>query len=322
MWGRFSGSTETVLDQDLEAIEDPDHGVDQLLEQLRLWHGSLRIEPAHFRGWSLGARFYPVLYALTRVGEAQDWGTGLALKTGLLGSMNRLEVHHIFPKALLYRNEYHRSQVNAVGNFCFLTKDTNLQIGAKPPSEYFPEIEAQHPGALASQWIPMEKDLWETENYPQFLEARQQLLAHAANALLEELLHEETPPTVAEPLAAVPVPAPKAIPGGIEDTEEQAVLAALNSWVQKYGLPEGQIEHELSHQDTGDPLAILDLAWPHGMQEGLSEPVALLLDEEQATLQIANDYGFRHFTSVESFKRYVENEVLALASEGEAAGGG
>ncbi|MCK7581639.1 MAG: hypothetical protein MZV65_42490 [Chromatiales bacterium] len=55
-------------------------GLDRLLEQLRLWHGGLRAEPGHFTGWSLGARFYPVLYLLTRMGEARDWGTGLPLK--------------------------------------------------------------------------------------------------------------------------------------------------------------------------------------------------------------------------------------------------
>ena len=37
---------------------------------------SLRVEPGHFTGWSLGARFYPVLYLLTRMGESRDWGTG------------------------------------------------------------------------------------------------------------------------------------------------------------------------------------------------------------------------------------------------------
>ena len=128
MWGRFSSSTETVLDQDFEAIQDTDGAIDRLLVQLRLWHGSLRVEPAHFSGWSLGARFYPVLYALTRVGDARDWGTGLALKSSLLGRMNTLEVHHIFPKAILYRNDFSKPQVNAIANFCFLAKDTNLQI--------------------------------------------------------------------------------------------------------------------------------------------------------------------------------------------------
>ena len=319
MWGRFSGSTESTLDQDFEAIEEIDGGIERLLERLRLWHGSLRVEAGHFRGYSLGARFYPVLYALTRVGDARDWGKGVALKSTLLGRMNALEVHHIFPKALLYRSEYDRSQVNAVANFCLLTKDTNLQISDRPPSEYFPEVEARYPGALASQWIPMDRELWETENYPQFLEERQRLLAEAANGLLDDLLHHRRaaePPAPAEPRVAVPVPEPAPVLGGIADAEEEAVLISLNEWVRGQGLPQGQIEHELSHPETGDPLAILDLAWPIGLQQGYSEPVALLLGEEQATLQIANDHGFRHFTSADAFKRYVEAEVLALASEG------
>lgn len=65
MWGRFSGSTESYIDQDLAALDGHDSGLDKLLEQLRLWHGGLRVEPGHFTGWSLGARFYPVLYLLT-----------------------------------------------------------------------------------------------------------------------------------------------------------------------------------------------------------------------------------------------------------------
>ncbi len=323
MWGRFSGSTESTLDQDFEAIEEVDGGIDRLIGHLRLWHGSLRVESGHFRGWSLGARFYPVLYALTRVGEAQDWGTGLPLKSGLLGQMNALEVHHIFPKALLYREGFEKSQVNAVANFCFLTKQANLQISDRPPSAYFPEVEARHPGALASQWIPMDRELWQTDNYPQFLEERQRLLAEAANRLLDDLLHEARgvePPAPAEPSVAVPMTEPAPVPGGIADDEEDAVIRDINEWVRGHGLPAGQIEHELSHPETGDPIAILDLAWPDGLQQGYSQPVALLLGEEQATLQIANDHGFRHFTSADAFKRYVETAVLALASEGAAAG--
>ena len=324
MWGRFSGSTETILNQDFEAIQDTGGAIERLLEQLRLWHGSLRVEAAHFRGWSLGARLYPVLYALTRVGDARDWGTGLALKSSLLGRMNALEVHHIFPKAMLYRNEFSKSQVNAIANFCFLTKDTNLQIRDRRPSEYFPEVEARHPGALASQWIPMDADLWQTENYLEFLEERQRLLAQATNALLGELLHdgatEHAPETA--PIAVVIAPQPESVPGGIADAEEEAVLMDLNQWVQGHGLPEGNLGFELSHPDTGDPLAILDLAWPNGLQDSYSQPVALLLGEEPKTLQIANDHGFRHFTSPDAFKRYTEAEVLTVADEGEAVAAG
>lgn len=314
MWGRFSGSTESTLDADFEAIADRERGTDQLFERLRLWHGSLQVEPAHFRGWGRGARFYPVLYALTRVGEARDWGTGLPLKSSMLGKMSALEMHHIFPKSLLYKSKFKKSQVNAVANYCFLTKDTNLQIGARSPSEYFSEVEHRHPGALDSQWIPRDKELWKTENYLDFLEERQCLLAKAANELIEGLLHGAllSSPSDSAESAASEV---RDVPGGIEDAEEGAILDSINEWLCQNRLPAGVIEHELSDPESGDPLAILDLAWPNGIQEGFSDPVAILLDEGHETLQVANDHGFRYFTSVAAFKRYVESEVMALTTE-------
>ena len=50
---------------------------------------------------------------LTRMGVARDWGTGLPLKANLLGRMSRLEVHHIFPKAQLYKRKHRKSEVPA-----------------------------------------------------------------------------------------------------------------------------------------------------------------------------------------------------------------
>jgi hypothetical protein len=226
MWGRFSGTTESFIDQDLAALEGPDGGLDKLLEQLRLWHGGFRVEPGHFNGWSLGARFYPVLYLLTRMGNARDWGTGLPLKASLLGKMNRLEVHHIFPKAQLYKRHFKRPQVNALGNFCFLTKDTNLNISARLPEDYFPEIEVAHPGTLASQWIPADPTLWKIAHYRDFLEARKQLLAAEVNQRMEELLHGDTH-WLAGPAATVSLQA--FLGSGITSEAEEEQLETLNS---------------------------------------------------------------------------------------------
>jgi hypothetical protein len=307
MWGRFSGSTESFIDQDLAALEGAEGGLDKLLEQLRLWHGGLRVEPGHFTGWSLGARFYPVLYLLTRMGEAKDWGTGLPLKASLLGKMNRLEVHHIFPKAQLYPRKYLRAEVNALANFCFLTKDTNLDIRARLPEEYFPEIEAAHPGALASQWIPDDPALWKIENFRQFLEARKQLLAAEVNRRMEELLHGDLR-WLEGPAAATP--RVTAIVSGISSEEEETQLEELNAWVEAQGLPRGVLTYDFADPGTGEQKAVFDLAWPQGVQEGLGQPVAVLLNEEIETLAIASQAGFRCFTAVEDFKSYVKAEIL------------
>jgi len=309
MWGRFSGSTESFLDKDLAAIEDKDT-LDNLLEEFRLWHGGMRVKPEHFGGWSLGARFYPVLYMLTRMGSARDWGTGLPLKASLLGRMSRLEVHHIFPKAQAYKHKYGRSEANAIANFCFLTKDTNLTISDRLPEEYFPEIESRHPGALASQWIPMDRNLWKIENFRSFLEARKELLAEEMNRRLEELLHGDTHWLDS---FATTVPTTVAIMGGIISEAEEEELEALNTWMVAQGLPGGEIAYDFADPDTREQKAVFDLAWPSGIQEGLSQPVSVLLNETAETLAIASQAGFRCFTSAVAFKQYVEREILGVA---------
>ncbi len=307
MWGRFSGSVESFIDQDLALLEGPNGGLDRLLEQMRLWHGGLTVEPNHFDGWSLGARFYPILYMITRTGGAVDWGNGLELKAQLLGKMNSLEVHHIFPKAQLYKRNWSRDQVNALANFCFLTKDTNLKISDRLPQDYFPKIEKQHPGALASQWIPMDEELWKIENYAEFLDARKELLAQETNRLMRTLLHGEThwldgnsalAPTM--PISAPPTAA-----------NEDAEVENLNQWIADLNLPRGEIDFELSDTATGAPIAVFDLAWPKGIQEELSQPVALLQGQNRDVLALANSADYRYFTGADELKNYVETEILA-----------
>ena len=306
MWGRFSGSTETYIDQDLAVVHSVDSPLDKLIEQMRLWHGGLRTEPGHFTGWSLGARFYPVLYMLTRMGGAQDLGTGLPLKSGLLGKMNQLEVHHIFPKSRLYQKRYKRPEVNALANFCFLTKDTNLQISDRLPEEYFPEVESRNPGVLASQWIPTDPELWRIENYLDFLAERRRLLAAETNRRMESLLHGDTRWFEG---AAKPELVSVSVPGGILSDDEEAELEALNAWVDAQDLPRGQVAFDYTDPNTGEQLAVFDLAWPDGVQAELSQPVAVLLDEGGETLAIAAKAGFRCFTRIRDFRTYVATEI-------------
>jgi hypothetical protein len=308
MWGRFSGSTESFIDQDLATLEGPDGGLDKLLEQLRLWHGGLRAEPGHFTGWSLGARFYPVLYLLTRMGESRDWGTGLPLKAKLLGRMSQLEVHHIFPKAQLYKRQYKRPEVNALANFCFLTKGTNLHITDRLPEDYFPEVETAHKGALASQWIPDDPALWKIERFRDFLEARKVLLASELNRRMEALLHGDHR-WLANTTATTQASA--TIGSGVSSEEEKTRLEALNDWVESQGLPRGVIAYDFIDAESCQQKAVFDLAWPNGIQAELSQPVAVLLNEDVTTVTLASQAGFRCFTEDAAFRRYVMREMLA-----------
>ena len=223
-----------------------------------------------------------------------------------MGKMSQLEVHHIFPKSQLYKKGHYRQDVNALANFCFLTKDTNLNISDRLPEDYFAEIESYHPGALASQWIPLEPHLWRIENYLEFLQERRVLLADETNRRMQDLLHGEK--NWIETAAELPS-ASGVIPGGITSYDEEAECEAVNEWVEARGLPRGQMAFDYTDPETGRQLAVFDIAWPDGLQLGLSQPAALLLEEGGDLVAIAAKAGYRCFTRVQEFKAYVTTEI-------------
>ena len=310
LWGRYAGSTETTLNQDLEQIENIDGGLERLLQQLRQNRPDLKLRPDDFMGSNRGARFYPLLYLLTRVHGAMDWETGVKLSAHTLGKSTALHLHHIFPKSLLYDHGYTQAEVNAIANFTFLTAETNLKVSNKDPQKYLAAYAEKDPALVASHWIPLDPALWRVEAYREFLAARRELMAAAANDFLDGLAKGtivETPETesVLERESAL-------IIGGHDSEDEEQLLVDLNTWVVGLGLPAGQLLFEVTDTDTGDALAVLDLAWPDGLQEGLSEPVTVLIDEDPAIEEVANQTGYRFFTDIATFKHYVRTEILAV----------
>lgn len=325
LWGRFAGATETMINQDLAAIRDgagssgggPGGPVDRLIDQMRIWRGQLQVRPEDFGGSSLGARFYPMLYLLTRVCGAKDWGTGVPLSANLLGKGSALEVHHIFPKALLYRHGYRRAEVNAIANYCFLTQGTNLDIRDRAPVDYFQEVESRFPGALASQWIPMDPALWKVENYLDFLAVRRELLAQAANRFLDDLLHQGGGVAPAAIEATVAVPTQEVAPTSPVLDEE---LRELLSWVEVHGVPAPEVDYEVVDDRTGECVGTVEMAWPDGVQAGYSEPVAFMLGRDSETIAALNRLGFRVFVSPERLKAYLAERVgLTQPEEGAAS---
>ena len=124
---------------------------------------------------------------------------------------------------------------------------------------------------------------------------------------MEELLHGET-----RWLAGAAVPATEAatIIGGITSEEEEEQLEALNGWIDGQGLPRGMLAYDFADPGTGEQKAVFDLAWPNGIQEELSQPVAVLLNEGSEVIAIASQAGYRCFVSVAEFKRYVQSEII------------
>jgi len=171
LWGRYAGSTETALNQDFGTASRS--GIGGLIGSLERWRGgNLVIDGQDFAGSGRGSRFFPLLNLLSWVHAVRDFGNGLSLSAHLSGQPGAIQAHHVFPKAVLYAAGYGKGQVNAVANFCFLNRETSLVIGKRAPEEYFGAIEAMHPGALASQWIPEDPALWRVGRYPDSLRSR------------------------------------------------------------------------------------------------------------------------------------------------------
>jgi hypothetical protein len=305
LWGRFAGSTETALAQDYETAERS--GIDGLIASLERWRGgNLEIQPHDFEGSTRGSRFYPLLYLLTRVNGARDLGSGLELKAEMLGRLTSLQVHHIFPKALLYQAGYERTKVNAIANFCFLTQDTNLVIGKRSPQDYFAEAEEKHPGVLASQWIPTDPELWRPDRYLDFLSARRELLAQAAQSFLTEL-RDGGSATGAEELRPVNVVADES------DDVRAAQIKGMVEQLVRLGCAEPSLDSEIADPVTGRALAVAEAFWPDGLQPGQGKPVVLELDPDVADLPRLEELGYEVFTSVDALLGYAgrRNETAA-----------
>jgi hypothetical protein len=307
LWGRYAASTETVLQQDFEVVERA--GIDGLISGLERWRGSnLAIAPHDFEGSTTGSRFYPLLYLLTRVKGARDLASGLELQAETLSKSSSLQVHYIFPKPQLYKAGYDRAQVNAIANFCFLTKDSDVAIGKRTPEEYFAEMEVKNPGVLASQWIPSDPDLWRADRYLDFLAARRKLLADSAQSFLAEL---RTGVTAAEAVELQPV---QVVADDADDARSVQVKALVEELVGM-GCAQPELDGAIADPETGRELAVAEAFWPSGLQVGQGKPVVLELDPESSDLARLEELGFEVFTSVDALLGYVARRNENAAGE-------
>ncbi len=198
MWGRYSGSSETKLQSDIEALKSDDP-LAKLRDNLILDRGRLRVEPKDLEGAGIRSPFYPMTYVVARSRGAVDWFNGVALYQKAIGQSMGLENHHIFPQSLLYKGAYdptdagNKRTVNEIANIAFLTKQANLGISARDPQKYLPEVISRYPDALRQQAVPQAAGLWDLARFEEFLGERRRLLAEAINTYMDSLLSATTP---------------------------------------------------------------------------------------------------------------------------------
>jgi hypothetical protein len=97
-----------------------------------------------------------------------------------LSKYNRKQYHHIFPNAFLKKQGFPHVKIFSLVNFCFLPADSNRKISKKSPSYYFFNLipQTDFNEILTSNLIPIKKDIYQNDNYNDFLIKRAELVVN------------------------------------------------------------------------------------------------------------------------------------------------
>lgn len=173
---RYSGASETALDQDLRACKQSDP-VRALLSNLRASR-TLSAEPKDFSGSLNDRSGLLTLYIACMNRGGLDFFT--RSRVLLQGNIDR---HHILPRAQFPESE--RTSADNIANIAFITSEVNKSIGQSGPEVYLAKIE---PKILKSQCVPLNRDLWRIDRAADFWRARREFLAESFNDFVQKKL--------------------------------------------------------------------------------------------------------------------------------------
>lgn len=183
IWSRYGGAAESRVDQDVAALNSP-AGVTQMIQNIEDQVGQRPVTERDLEGQRSDSAFTLMLYVLAQQNGAQDWFNGVQI-----GPNQKLELHHVFPRAVLkptynLSSFQNRLVVDQIANLAFLSGGANRKIGNKRPADYLTGVDTHR---LHAQYVPTDTSLYTVDRFPEFVRERRRLLAHAINELLDAL---------------------------------------------------------------------------------------------------------------------------------------
>jgi hypothetical protein len=191
--GRYTGSPETAFDVDIRQIEA--RGLmayaDSVIENelpASFWTGML----PQLMDTSSGQSPYLLAFKAAQV-KLKDKGFLSRDITVHDLLMNRVDVHHVFPRNHLKKQGLARGRYNQIANFVLAQSEINIAIGDRAPEAYFKELLSQCSGGskkyggitdknemrenLRANCIPESLLEGQVPSYDEFLEQRRKLMA-------------------------------------------------------------------------------------------------------------------------------------------------
>jgi len=134
--GRYSGSAESTIDEDIKQINDK--GIEaylKLTEQASLGEGFWDFGLVNsLESSSTNNNAYNVYLAVQCYHKAHAFLSKDMTINSLIEQ--RGDIHHLFPRKYLAKHNYTPKQYNQVANFVYTEQATNIKVGSLAPSEY------------------------------------------------------------------------------------------------------------------------------------------------------------------------------------------
>lgn len=207
MTGRYTGSFETRITQDVQAFTQAASG-EEYLDRMRqavstaltadYWAIRLPTDLATSSGrgpvlyayaaslCSLNARVPPFVASDTGGEQKAAIPISQLFDPTLQPKKAAVERHHLFPRAFLEKQGITGvGRINQIANLCYVEWPENIDISDSPPDEYWPRFAGQFTDqARLHHALP---DGWETMGYEPFLEARRKAIARVIKAGFESI---------------------------------------------------------------------------------------------------------------------------------------
>lgn len=189
---RYISQLQQKLDKDLKIVGNSESPFDELLKIIEE-ERPLEIKSSEFVGRDIRHPLFSLMRWYFKSQGAVCLGTGLQLRRNM-GKKYELERDHIFAYSVLRDSEYYDMNdrfdyalAQEITNRAILTSTENRTKSAKFADVYLSQVKEHFPNALKLQCIPEDEELWQIENYKDFLHARRDLLTEKLNYFLNNI---------------------------------------------------------------------------------------------------------------------------------------
>ncbi len=183
---KYTGSSESIFEEDLKNLSPSDY-VAYIEDEIKVnltddfWNIQLpeRLKSSYLRNYAFSTYISSLIRDNVKVLFSDTYIKDY-LNPFIKEKKKTIDVHHIFPRAVLRGRGLNTKEINQVANYLYLEYKDNIRINDKHPGEYFPELVNKYENGdfeMVYATYDLPEEFWNME-YEEFLEERRKLMAN------------------------------------------------------------------------------------------------------------------------------------------------